>query len=89
MTSTAAKPEAAPSTRHVGWAMLALATGGFAIGTTEFVSMGLLPEMARGVDVSIPQAGHVISAYALGVVLGARSLRSSAPDCPGGRCWLP
>ena len=71
MTSTAAKPEAAPSTRHVGWAMLALATGGFAIGTTEFVSMGLLPEMARGVDVSIPQAGHVISAYALGVVLGA------------------
>jgi DHA1 family inner membrane transport protein len=45
--------------------------GGFAIGTTEFVTMGLLPEIATGVDVSIPAAGHVISAYALGVVVGA------------------
>ncbi len=52
-------------------ATIALAMGGFAIGTTEFVTMGLLPEMARGVDVSIPMAGHVISAYALGVVVGA------------------
>jgi MFS transporter, DHA1 family, inner membrane transport protein len=52
-------------------ATIALAMGGFAIGTTEFVTMGLLPEMARGVDVSIPSAGHVISAYALGVVVGA------------------
>ncbi len=51
--------------------MVALATGGFAIGTTEFVSMGLLPQLARGVDVSIPTAGHAISAYALGVVVGA------------------
>jgi DHA1 family inner membrane transport protein len=55
----------------VALAVLALALGGFTIGTTEFVTMGLLPEMARGVDVSIPQAGHVISAYALGVVVGA------------------
>lgn len=53
------------------WATVALAVGGFAIGTTEFVTMGLLPEMAQGVDVSIPQAGHVISLYALGVVVGA------------------
>lgn len=45
--------------------------GGFAIGTTEFVSMGLLPQLADGVDVSISTAGHVISAYALGVVIGA------------------
>jgi DHA1 family inner membrane transport protein len=52
-------------------AIIALAMGGFAIGTTEFVTMGLLPELARGVDVSIPAAGHVISAYALGVVVGA------------------
>jgi MFS transporter, DHA1 family, inner membrane transport protein len=52
-------------------ATIALAMGGFAIGTTEFVTMGLLPEMARGVGVSIPSAGHVISAYALGVVVGA------------------
>ena len=51
--------------------MLALALGGFAIGTTEFVTMGLLPQVAEGVGVSIPTAGHVISAYALGVVIGA------------------
>jgi len=59
-----------PTTR-VGWAILALAIGGFAIGTTEFVTMGLLPQISRGVHVSIPAAGHVISAYALGVVVGA------------------
>jgi MFS transporter, DHA1 family, inner membrane transport protein len=58
-------------TPHVMLATIALAMGGFAIGTTEFVTMGLLPEMARGVGVSIPAAGHVISAYALGVVVGA------------------
>ena len=58
--------------RHrYGLAILALATGGFAIGTTEFVTMGLLPEIAAGVDVSIPAGGHVISAYAVGVVIGA------------------
>jgi DHA1 family inner membrane transport protein len=45
--------------------------GGFAIGTTEFMVMGLLPQVADGVDVSIPTAGHLISAYALGVVVGA------------------
>jgi DHA1 family inner membrane transport protein len=52
-------------------ALLALGLGGFAIGTTEFVAMGLLPEIARGVSISVPTAGHVISAYALGVVVGA------------------
>jgi DHA1 family inner membrane transport protein len=45
--------------------------GGFAIGTTEFMAMGLLPQVADGVGVSIPAAGHLISAYALGVVVGA------------------
>ena len=54
-----------------GPAVLALAVGGFAIGTTEFMAMGLLPQVAEGVDVSIPTAGHLISAYALGVVIGA------------------
>ncbi|MFC1469301.1 MFS transporter [Rhodococcus qingshengii] len=54
-----------------GPAMLALALGGFGIGTTEFVAMGLLPGMASGLGVSEPVAGHVISAYALGVVVGA------------------
>jgi DHA1 family inner membrane transport protein len=52
-------------------AILALAVGGFAIGTTEFMAMGLLPQVADGVGVSIPTAGHLISAYALGVVVGA------------------
>src|ERR1700712_3965834 len=54
-----------------GLAVLALAMGGFAIGTTEFMAMGLLPQVADGVDVSIPTAGHLISAYAVGVVVGA------------------
>ena len=57
--------------RHFALAILALAVGGFAIGTTEFVTMGVLPELADGAGVSIPTAGHVISAYALGVVVGA------------------
>ncbi|MGJ7490856.1 MFS transporter [Variovorax sp. ZT4R33] len=52
-------------------AVLALGVGGFSIGTGEFVIMGLLPEVATDIGVSIPQAGHVISAYALGVVIGA------------------
>lgn len=52
-------------------AILALAVGGFAIGTAEFVAMGLLPEMARSSYVDIPTAGQYISAYALGVVIGA------------------
>ena len=66
-----AAPRPQATARHLTLAVLALATGGFAIGTTEFVSMGLLPQLARGVDVSIPSAGHAISAYALGVVVGA------------------
>ncbi len=52
-------------------ATVALILGGIAIGTTEFVTMGLLPEIAEGVGVSIPRAGHTISAYAVGVVVGA------------------
>jgi DHA1 family inner membrane transport protein len=63
-------------------ATLALATGGFAIGTTEFFTMGLLPEIAHGVDVSIPAAGHVISAYALGVVVGAPLIAVLAAKLP-------
>lgn len=48
-----------------------LTMGGLAIGTTEFTIMGLLPDIARSLHVSIPQAGLLISAYALGVVIGA------------------
>ncbi|WP_410211895.1 MFS transporter [Aquirhabdus sp.] len=51
--------------------LVALGLGGFGIGTTEFVAMGLIQEIARGVGVSVTQAGHMISAYALGVVVGA------------------
>lgn len=60
-----------PNDARIRLAVLALALGGFAIGTTEFVTMGLLPQIADGVHISIPTAGHVVSAYALGVVVGA------------------
>lgn len=60
-----------PRAAHVGLAIVALALGGFAIGTTEFVTMGLLKEIAVGIDESIPTTGHVITAYAFGVVVGA------------------
>ncbi len=55
-------------------ALVALAVGGFAIGTGEFVIMGLLPNVARDIGVSIPDAGDLISAYALGVTIGAPAL---------------
>ncbi|ADI11346.1 transmembrane efflux protein [Streptomyces bingchenggensis BCW-1] len=52
-------------------ALLALAVGAFGIGTTEFVIMGLLPEIAADYGVSIPTAGLLVTGYALGVVVGA------------------
>lgn len=64
------------------FAMLALSIGGFGIGTTEFVSMGLLPEMATTMNVSEPSAGHLISAYALGVVIGAPVIAILAARVP-------
>ncbi len=60
-----------PPPRHATLATVALILGGVAIGTTEFVTMGLLPDIAAGVGVDIPTAGHTISAYAAGVVVGA------------------
>lgn len=51
--------------------ILALAVASFGIGTTEFVIMGLLPEVAQSFGVSIPQAGYLVSGYAMGVVIGA------------------
>ena len=51
--------------------ILPLTLGGLGIGTTEFVMMGMLPDVARDFSISIPEAGHLISAYALGVVIGA------------------
>ena len=52
-------------------AELALAIGSFAIGTGEFAAMGFLPDVASSWQVSVPEAGWIISAYALGVVVGA------------------
>ena len=57
--------------RRPGLVHFALAVGGFAIGTAEFAPMSLLPEFALGLGIDEPTAGHVISAYALGVVFGA------------------
>src|SRR3989344_1739428 len=97
-TSIAATPT---DDRTLVRAVLALGVGGFSIGTGEFVIMGLLPEVARDIGVSIPQAGHVISAYALGVVVGAPVLavlcahwwpphwrhRGAAHAQCAGSCW--
>jgi DHA1 family inner membrane transport protein len=52
-------------------ALFALAAASFGIGTTEFVVMGLLPNVAHDLGVTIPQAGLLVSGYALGVVFGA------------------
>ncbi|WP_420138538.1 MFS transporter [Sphingomonas sp.] len=54
-----------------GLVHITLALGGFAIGTTEFATMSLLPDFSRGLGVDAPTGGHVISAYAFGVVVGA------------------
>ncbi len=77
---------ATPKTRHVSLAITALAAGGFAIGTTEFAIMGLLQEMVAELGVSVPEGGHVISAYALGVVVGAPLLAAAGAKMP--RKWL-
>lgn len=62
--------------------ILALAIGGFCIGTTEFVAMGLIQEIAEDLQVSIPDAGYFISAYALGVVIGAPIIAISCAQLP-------
>lgn len=56
---------------HPAVALFALAMGGFAIGTTEFGTMGLVPYFSAALRITPDQAGHVISIYALGVVIGA------------------
>ncbi|MEV5544978.1 MFS transporter [Streptomyces sp. NPDC052309] len=63
-------------------ALLALAVGAFGIGTTEFVMMGLLPDVADDLTISIPTAGHLVSAYALGVVIGAPLLAAATARMP-------
>lgn len=82
--------EAAPETRtewHIP-AMLALALGGFGIGTTEFVTMGLLPDIAADLHVSEPTGGHAVSAYALGVVVGAPVIAAVCARMPRKRLLI-
>lgn len=59
-----------------------LALGGLGIGTTEFVIMGLLPNVASSIGISIPEAGYLISIYALGVVIGAPILVKMSENYP-------
>lgn len=68
--SSAVEPQAV-NARAVALVLTALAMGGFAIGTTEFSAMSVLPDFAIDLGVDAPTAGHAISAYALGVVVGA------------------
>lgn len=71
IASLASAPVAAVSRGHRTLILTALTLGGFAIGTSEFSVMGLMPEMVKTFGVTEPQVGHIISAYALGVVVGA------------------
>lgn len=82
MTATVESTVTRRSGRGGGAAMIALALGGFGIGTTEFATMGLLPQMAATFDISIPTAGHAISLYALGVVVGAPLIAGLAAKLP-------
>jgi len=63
-------------------AIVSMALGGFAIGTTEFASMGLLPNISRSLGVTEVETGHLISAYALGVVVGAPLLAGLGAKLP-------
>ncbi|MGW9244337.1 MFS transporter [Streptomyces badius] len=69
-------------------ALLALAVSAFGIGTTEFVMMGLLPNVADDLGTSVPTAGYLVSAYAIGVVLGAPLLTGLGSRVPRKRMLL-
>lgn len=69
-------------------ALLALAVSAFGIGTTEFVMMGLLPNVATDLDVPIPTAGWLVSAYAIGVVAGAPLLTALGSRLPRRRMLI-
>jgi DHA1 family inner membrane transport protein len=79
---------AASSGRGFPLPILALALAAFAIGTTEFVIMGLLPAMARDLAVSLPGAGLLVTGYALGVALGAPPLAALSSGWPRKRALL-
>ncbi|MHA4820302.1 MFS transporter [Streptomyces aculeolatus] len=69
-------------------ALLALAVSAFGIGTTEFVMMGLLPNVADDLGTSVPTAGYLVSAYAIGVVIGAPLLTALGSRIPRKRILL-
>jgi DHA1 family inner membrane transport protein len=69
-------------------ALLVLALGAFALGTGEFSVMGLLPEVAGDLQVSIPEAGYLVSAYAIGVVVGVPLLIAAATRLPRRRALI-
>ncbi|MFD9973372.1 MFS transporter [Streptomyces sp. NPDC059017] len=69
-------------------ALLALAVSAFGIGTTEFVMMGLLPNVAEDLGTSVPTAGQLVSAYAIGVVIGAPLLTALGSRVPRRRMLL-
>jgi DHA1 family inner membrane transport protein len=79
-SSTAAAAPAPP--RGLPVAILALAIAAFAIGSTEFTIIGLLPEVSEDLDVSIPTAGLLVSAYAIGVVIGAPLMTAAGTRIP-------
>ncbi|MEW1720745.1 MFS transporter [Streptomyces sp. NPDC093109] len=70
------------------FALLALAVSAFGIGTTEFVMMGLLPNVADDLGTSVPTAGYLVSAYAIGVVIGAPLLTAVGSRVPRKRMLL-
>ncbi|NUT73083.1 MFS transporter [Pseudarthrobacter sp. C4D7] len=83
MSSVLSQSTAASTrTPRVGMAIFALAMGGVGIGVTEFTMMGLLKEVEQGLGISTPEAGHLISAYALGVVVGAPLLAAVGAKLP-------
>lgn len=69
-------------------ALFALAIGGFGIGMTEFVIMGILSDVAKALSITIPEAGHFIAIYALGVVVGAPLLSSLGSKWPSHKMLL-
>ena len=70
------------SSGQLALAIFSLAMGGVGIGVTEFTMMGLLKEVELGLNISTPEAGHLISAYALGVVIGAPLLAAVGAKLP-------
>ncbi|WP_293705735.1 MFS transporter [Stenotrophomonas sp. UBA7606] len=68
--------------RGIPLALLALTLGAFAIGTTEFVIVGLIPTIAADLQVSLPSAGLLVSLYALGVAVGAPVLTALTGRVP-------